>query len=264
MRKGTFFLLGGALVLLSSCMYVSTKTRKDYHIKYKVRISRFIGIGNLPVEEIHNEYYIESNGKQSAVLIGYVVDSKTAVTLYVGGNAQVKHEQTFPVDDKMEIELLDHVMNEIKNQNRHYEVKNIQISMKTCGVANLNIARKYWQTKRLDKESFDQPLFNQFNDILKKYGYDVYDISNDDFYPLTAREVRIYHILPDSCSLNSIAINGTIYIECKNLKIMEWTFKGNIMLFKTGVSHLSYDEDTRPHAVTKNYGKRNAPRVLLS
>ena len=218
MRKGTFFLLGGALVLLSSCMYVSTKTRKDYHIKYKVRISRFIGIGNLPVEEIHNEYYIESNGKQSAVLIGYVVDSKTAVTLYVGGNAQVKHEQTFPVDDKMEIELLDHVMNEIKNQNRHYEVKNIQISMKTCGVANLNIARKYWQTKRLDKESFDQPLFNQFNDILKKYSYEICGVSKDDFYPIEARKIGYYHVLSDTYSQNSIGIDGIIILKCKKEK----------------------------------------------
>lgn len=69
------------------------------------------------------------------------------------------------------------------------------------------------------KNIFQQPLFKQICNTLNEYGYDVYDISKNDFYPLTARDIRIYHTLPDSLSLNSVAINGIIFLKCKNVNI---------------------------------------------
>lgn len=221
MRKIVSFIFCVIFALLSSCMYVGNENKKDYHIERTKRISKLISVEGFPIEKIQNNYHIESCGKQSAVLIGYVIHSKTVVGLYITDNSQVKHEQIFPVDDKMEIELLRHVMDVIKNRNEHYTVKSVQISMKTCGVANLNIARKYWQTRLLDKNIFQQSLFNQIRNTLNEYGYDVYDISKNDFYPLTARDIRSYHTIPDSCSLNSIAINGIIDLRCKNVNIEE-------------------------------------------
>ena len=218
MRKIASFILLGILVFVSSCMYVGNEDRNGYHIEGEKRFSKIIGMDGLPIEKIQYEYYIVSKGKRSATVVGYVVGPKETVRLYVSENSSVKREQTFPVDDKMEIDMLDYVMCEIKNNKKHYDVKCVELSMKTCGVANLNISKNYWKTRRLDKKSFQQPLFNQIRDILRKFDYDVYDISHDDFYPITAREIGNYHMLSDTCSLNSMGIDAIIVLACKKVK----------------------------------------------
>ena len=84
------------------------------------------------------------------------------------------------------------------------------------GISNLNIC--YWKTKTLDKKFLQQPLFKQMCDVLRKYGYEVCSFNNNDFYPITVRDMGKFHILPDSCSLNSIGINGIVTIKCRSIK----------------------------------------------
>lgn len=217
MSKIVHVILFGSLVLVCSCMCVNEK-RKGYQIEEDKRVSRMIGMDGFPTEKVQYEYYIVSKDKRSAVVIGYVVEQMENVALYITGNTSTKCEQTLPVDDKMEIDMLDYVICKIKNNRKHSNIKSVQLSMKTCGVANLNISKNYWQTKRWKEKFFQQPLFYQICTILKRYGYEVYDVSKSDFYPLTAREIGKYHILPDTCSLNSTAIDGIIILKCKKVE----------------------------------------------
>ena len=142
MRNISYFILFAILVLLTSCIHVGKEDRIGYHIKGEKRISKMIGMDGLPIEKVQNEYYIVSKNKKSAVVIGYVAYPTGAISLYLVRNSHVKSEQAFPVDDNMEIELLTHVMDEIKRSNNNYNVKDMQISLMTCGVANLNISKK--------------------------------------------------------------------------------------------------------------------------
>ena len=217
MRNISHFILFAILVLLTSCMHVGKEDRIGYHIKGEKRISKMIGMDGLPIEKVQNEYYIVSKNKKSAVVIGYVAYPTGAISLYLVRNSHVKSEQAFPVDDSMEIELLTHVMDEIKRSNNNYNVKDMQISLMTCGVANLNISKKYWDKKQFKILWLQQPLFKRFHEILRRYGYDIYDITHNDFYPVTASMIRNYHILPDSCSLNSLAIDGIVILKCKKV-----------------------------------------------
>lgn len=207
----------GTLVIVFSCICVN-EDRKDYQIEEEKRVSRMIGMDDIPTEKIQYEYYVVRKGKRSAVVIGYVVEQKENIILYVSGNTSTKREQTFPIDDKMEIDLLDHVMCSIKNNRNYCDIKSMQLSMKTCGIANLNISKTYWQKKQWEEKSFQQPLFNQICDVLKKYGYEVCEVSTDDFYPLTAREISVYHTLPPTCSQNALAIDGTLFLKYKIVK----------------------------------------------
>lgn len=196
------------------------KDKKDYTIEEK-RISKMIGMDSVPIEEIHHVYSIASKGKQSAIVIGHVVGPKENITLYITGNSSVKREQTFPIDDKMEIDMLDYVMRKINN--KHHDTIIVQLSMKTCGVANLNISKDYWKTKRIDKSLFQQPLFQQIHDVLGKYGYAVYGVSKNDFYPIDAHKIGGYQMLPDTCSQNSVGIDGVIILKCKKVKQKDTT-----------------------------------------
>lgn len=198
--------------ILSSCLF-SNEDKKCYRIESIRRTSTIIGVDGSPFEKTREEYYIASEDKQSAVVIGYAANLNDNVNLYVTGNSCVKLEHTFPIDDTMQLELLKHVLVEITN--KCYNVKDIQLSMKTCGIANLNIAKKYWMTRRIDKKDFHQPAFTKMYKVLERYGYNIYDITIDDFYPLTANELRKYHIIPDTFSQNCVAIDGIITLKCK-------------------------------------------------
>lgn len=210
-----FFII---LVLLTSSMYACSKDKKCYSIEREKRISKMVGMDGVLTEEIHYEYYVVNNGKRSAIVIGYVIESKEHVTLYITENSFIKPEQTFPIDDKMEIEMLDYVMRKIKNNIKHHNFMRVELSMKTCGVANLNISKYYWKAKRLDNIFFQQPLFCQIRNVLKKYSYEICGVSKDDFYPIEARKIGYYHVLSDTYSQNSIGIDGIIILKCKKEK----------------------------------------------
>ena len=209
-------LLFGSLIFQSSCMHIDNQEENSNHIEGRKRSFKMIGADGALTENVRKEFYIADNGKLSAVVIGYGINSKGTVTLYVSENSQVKREQTFPVDDDMEIAILNHVMDEINS--KQYTINSLQFSMKTCGITNLNISENYWKTKRLNRKNLQQPLFSKFCDILKNRGYEVYDFSYNDFYPITTREVGYYHILPNSSSLDTVAIDGIVTLECRKLE----------------------------------------------
>lgn len=209
-------LLFGILIFQSSCMHIDNQEENSYHIEGKQRTFKMIGVDGAVIENVRKEFYIADNGKLSAVVIGYGINSKRAVTLYVSENSQVRREQSFPVDDDMEIAILNHVMDEINS--KQYTISSLQFSMKTCGITNLNISENYWKTKRLNRKNLQQPLFSKFCDILKKCGYEVYGFSYNDFYPITTRDVGYYHILPDSSSPDTVAIDGIVTLECRKLE----------------------------------------------
>lgn len=208
MRVNASFILCGIILLLSSCK--SQEDNKDYQIEKETRVVNLYGIGD--TLKTQNEYYIVSNGKRSAVVVGYVCHTKDKVGLYVAPRR--KHGNTFPVDDDMVIAMFTHVMDVVKAE--LLSVGSVEISMSACGISNLNIC--YWKTKTLDKKFLQQPLFKQMCDVLRKYGYEVCSFSNNDFYPITVRDMGKFHILPDSCSLNSIGINGIVTIKCRSIK----------------------------------------------
>lgn len=212
MRTFELFLLSIIASVLSSCM-LSNEDKKCSNIGSVKRVSKMTGMNGFPIEKIQKEYYFECNGKRSSVVVGYTTYSNDMVTLYVTGNSYVKCGLTFPLDETKEMKLLEYVMVEI-TQNR-YNVKDIQLSMKTCGIANLNIGRNYWKTRCLNKKDLQQPLFIQMVNVLRKYGYNVYAISNSDFYPLAAKELGYYHVMPDSFSLNGMGIDGVLILKCK-------------------------------------------------
>lgn len=196
-------------------MHIDNQEEYSYHIEGKQRTFKMVRVDGAVIENVRKEFYIADNGKLSAVVIGYGTNSKRAVTLYVSENSQVRREQSFPVDDDMEIAILNHVMDEINS--KQYTISSLQFSMKTCGITNLNISENYWKTKRLNRKNLQQPLFSKFCDILKKCGYEVYGFSYNDLYPITTREVGYYHILPDSSSLDTVAIDGIVTLECRKL-----------------------------------------------
>lgn len=217
MKKIASLILYGIFFLLFSCIYICCKDRQEYHIDEEKRISRkYIG-GDFPLEEMHYEYFFVNNGKRSAVVVGFVAISKKTVVISLSGNSQAKEELTFPVDDKMEIDLLDYALSKIKANKEFGDVKCLELSMKVCGIANLNIGKSYWKKRESEIEYFQQPLFHQIRETLRNYGYDIYNVSNDDFYPIAARDLRYYHTLPESCSLDASGIDGYVILKCKKL-----------------------------------------------
>ena len=214
MKKIKIFLFFAIFALLFSCVHVYKEDKNGYTIEKEKRTLKLIGMNNIPIDETRYEYYIANRNKRSAIAIGYVIEPLEHVTLYITGKLSVKSGQTFPIDDKAEMDLLYYVIREIKRNDKHNDITNIQISMKTCGAANLSTASNYWKTKRFDI-FFQQPLFCKIRDAMAENGYYVYEISKNDFYPIGARDLACYHILPDSCDLDDIGIDGIVVLKCK-------------------------------------------------
>lgn len=215
MRKIHIVIILYLILSISSCLHGCHEDKDGFPIKEKKRIFKKIGADNVHIEEIHKEYYVEKNGKQSAVVIGYVVCSKRTAALYISENTSLKGERTFPIDDETTLQLLDDVIRKLKRYETHHDTLIVELCMKTFGAASLNFAKNYRETKRMDM-LFQQPLFCKIRDVLKENGYEIYDVSKNDFYPIAASEIRSFHILPDTCSQNSMGIDGMVVLKCKS------------------------------------------------
>lgn len=82
MNKIVYFILFGTLVIVFSCI-CANEGRKGYQIKEEKKISRMIGMDDIPTEKIQHEHYIARKGKRPAVVIAYVVEQKENILLYV-------------------------------------------------------------------------------------------------------------------------------------------------------------------------------------
>lgn len=186
-------------------------------------------------EDIH-EYYSVEGKNRSAVAIGYRIFEKS-VGVYIEDNTRSgrfnfaedtdsavldisverRSEQvrTFPVDDKTMLEIFNRVMSDISQVRECSDRKHISvdINMRVCGEANLNLAKEYWKTRKFSIQSMQQSLFQDIIQVLEKYGYKVCEAKRYDFYPISVRDMRRYHIISDSYSPDELGVDGIVVLK---------------------------------------------------
>lgn len=211
-------LLHVPLIGLISC---NPYSHQDELNRYKVCINDYVV--NIPNSNNQNmvkkryEYSLYNGKKHSAIIIGYAI-KKNTIGLFITKNSHISNTNTFPIDNTKILYLLDRALIDLQRSFRKLNISKIELDMKTCGVANINISKKYWKSKHLSNDIMDQPLFTDIRKKLLKYHYKIWSIDQNDFYPIIIRDMKRYCVLPDTCSLNNIAIDGILTLRCKRIE----------------------------------------------